>query len=128
MSNIPDDLRYASSHEWVRVNGDGTMTIGISDHAQEQLGDLVYVEVPEVGATLEAGNPCAVVESVKAAADVYSPVNGEVVAVNETLADTPELINDDPYGEGWLFRLKSSDALNNLLDAPSYEDAIAAET
>lgn len=128
MSSIPSDLKYASSHEWVRVNGDGTMTVGISDHAQSQLGDLVYVEVPEIGAQLDAGSACAVVESVKAAADVYSPLSGEIIAVNESLADTPELINEDPYGEGWLFRLKSDDSLDNLLDASSYEDAIAAES
>lgn len=128
MSSIPGDLKYASSHEWARVNGDGTITVGISDHAQSQLGDLVYVEIPEIGAKVNAGSACAVVESVKAAADVYSPVSGEIIAVNEALADTPELINEDPYGEGWLFRLKSDDGLDALLDASSYEDAIAEES
>jgi len=102
MSDIPQDLKFAESHEWVRDEGAGLVTVGISDHAQEALGDLVYVEVPEVGATVTVGDACAVVESVKAASDVYSPVDGEVVAVNEALADAPELINSEPYGEGWI--------------------------
>lgn len=125
MSNVPAELKYASSHEWVRSNGDGTVTVGISDHAQQQLGDLVYVEVPETGRTLDAAEACAVVESVKAASDVYSPVAGEVTAVNEALADAPELINQDPYGEGWLFKLRTDADLDDLLDAPSYEQSIA---
>ena len=119
MSNIPTDLKYTPSHEWVRDNGDGTVTVGITDHAQELLGDLVFVETPEVGATLAAEQGCAVVESVKAASDVYAPLAGEVVEVNGLLADAPETINQDPYGEGWLFKLKPSDAgaLGALLDA-----------
>lgn len=127
MSTIPDNLRYATSHEWARREDDDTVTVGISDHAQSQLGDLVYVEVPEPGSTVNAGTPSAVVESVKAASDVYSPVSGEVVAVNEALADSPELVNQDPYGEGWLFRVKSSDSLDDLLDAAGYGKVVAAE-
>ena len=127
MSSIPSDLKYAASHEWVRANGDGTVTIGISDHAQGQLGDLVYVEVPEIGRELDAAENCAVVESVKAASDVYSPIAGEVVAVNEELADSPELINQDAYGDGWLFKLKSDDDLSGLMDAAAYKQAIDSE-
>ena len=127
MSSIPSDLRYAASHEWARANGDGTVTVGISDHAQGQLSDLVYVEVPEIGRTVDAAENCAVVESVKAASDVYSPVAGEVVAVNEELADSPELVNNDAYGDGWLFKLKTDDDLSGLMDAAAYEQAIAGE-
>lgn len=129
MSNTPADLRYAKSHEWVRSESDGTVTVGISDHAQELLGDLVFVETPEVGSSHDAGAACAVVESVKAASDVYAPVAGEVVAVNEQLADSPELINSDPYGEGWLFRLRPVDAgaVNTLLDAAAYQAAVDEE-
>jgi glycine cleavage system H protein len=126
MSKTPDDLRYAKSHEWVRKESDGTVTVGISDHAQELLGDLVFVETPEVGSSHEAGTACAVVESVKAASDVYAPVSGEVVAVNEALADSPELVNSDPYGEGWLFRIKPADAsaADALMDADAYQAAV----
>lgn len=121
MSNIPADLRYTKSHEWVRVESDGTMTIGITDHAQAELGDLVFVEVPDVDRELKVGDACAVVESVKAASDVYAPVSGKVVAVNEKLADAPETLNDDPYGEGWLFRLEGDTAqAEQLLDADAY--------
>ena len=121
MSNVPADLRYTKSHEWVRVESDGTMTIGITDHAQAELGDLVFVEVPDVDRELEAGEACAVVESVKAASDVYAPVAGTVVAVNDKLADAPETLNDDPYGEGWLFRLSGDAAqAEALLDADAY--------
>ena len=127
MSNVPPDLKYASSHEWLRDNGDGTVTLGISDHAQEQLGDLVYVELPEIGTAVEAAAACAVVESVKAASDVYSPVEGEVIAVNTVLADAPELINQDPYGEGWLFTLRTAADLGELLDAAAYAQLIADE-
>ncbi|MBR9813964.1 glycine cleavage system protein GcvH [bacterium] len=121
MSEAPDNLKYAESHEWVQVD-DGVATIGISDHAQDALGDLVFVEVPEVGATFDAGDAAAVVESVKAASDVYSPVSGEVIAVNEALADAPELINDEPYGEGWIMRIRMTDddELDNLMDAEAY--------
>jgi glycine cleavage system H protein len=106
MSELPGDLRYTDEHEWLRKEEDGTVTIGITDHAQSALGDLVYVELPEVGHEVEAGGEMAVVESVKAASDVYAPVGGEVVAVNEDLADDPEKVNADPYGDGWIVRLK----------------------
>ena len=106
MSSIPADLKYLDSHEWARVESDGTVTIGISDHAQGALGDLVFVEVPEVGKALNKGGAAAVVESVKAASDVYSPVSGEVIAANDALSGAPELVNSDPYGQGWLFKVK----------------------
>ena len=129
MSEIPADLKYTESHEWVRDEGDGTVTIGITDHAQSLLGDLVFVEVPEVGAGFTEGDACAVVESVKAASDVYAPLEGEVVAVNEDLADSPEAINDSPYEDGWIFRLKLTDpeSIKSLMDADSYADAAAEE-
>ena len=122
MSEIPAELKYTKSHEWVRVDGD-TATIGVTDHAQQLLGDLVFVELPEAGTTLSAEDACCVVESVKAASDVYSPLSGEVVEVNEALADTPETINDSPYDDGWLFKLKMSaeTELDDLLDAEAYE-------
>ncbi len=123
MSNeIPGDLKFLKSHEWVRIEGDGRATVGISDHAQGLLGDLVYVELPAVGDDVEAGNACAVVESVKAASDVYAPVSGKVVAVNEGLADKPEIINEDAFGEGWLFivELSEPEQLNELLSADDY--------
>ena len=122
MSNQPQDLKYAETHEWVRDEGDGVVSVGISDHAQELLGDLVFVELPEVGAALTAGDECAVIESVKAASDVYSPLTGEVTEVNELLADAPETINDDPYVDGWIFKLKAADSaeLENLMDADAY--------
>lgn len=122
MSSIPDNLKYLDSHEWARVESDGTVTIGISDHAQSALGDLVFVEVPEVGKTLAKGAAAAVVESVKAASDVYSPVSGEVIAANEALGAAPELVNQDPYGNGWLFKLQPSNTgeLAQLLDAKAY--------
>ncbi len=123
MSDIPNDLHFAESHEWCRLEDDGLISVGISDHAQEQLGDLVFVETPEVGGRVEAGSACAVVESVKAASDVYSPISGEVAEVNEALTDSPETINSDPYGEGWLMRVKPDDAteVDNLMDADAYE-------
>jgi glycine cleavage system H protein len=122
MSNIPSDLKYLESHEWARVESDGTVTVGISDHAQEALGDLVFIEVPEVGRALTKGGAAAVVESVKAASDVYSPVSGTVTQQNEALNGAPELVNEDPYGKGWLFKLKPSNAseLSQLLDAAAY--------
>ncbi len=128
MSNIPDDLKYTKSHEWVRDEGDGIVSIGISDHAQELLGDLVFVELPEAGTTLTAGDECAVVESVKAASDVYSPLDGEVMEANETLADAPEAINEAPY-DNWIFKLKLSNPaqLDELLDAEAYTALVAAE-
>ncbi|MGD8379370.1 MAG: glycine cleavage system protein GcvH [Gammaproteobacteria bacterium] len=123
MSKVPADLKYTRSHEWVKVEDDGTVLIGITDHAQEALGDLVFVEAPEVGRTLAVGDACAVVESVKAASDVYSPLSGEVVESHEELADTPEKVNQDPYGEGWILRLKLADSseLDKLMDAAAYE-------
>lgn len=129
MSNTPTDLRYAKSHEWVRDEGDGTVTVGITEHAQELLGDLVFVDLPEVGAQLEAGGDCAVVESVKAASDVYSPVTGEVTEVNEALDGAPETINEDAFGDGWIFKVKLDDAgeLDNLLDADAYDTMVAEE-
>jgi len=108
MSNVPPDRQYARSHEWVRELADGTVELGITDHAQHALGDLVFVEVPEVGRELGVGDACAVVESVKAASDVYSPLAGTVVAVNDQLGGAPELINQDPYGSGWILRLKAA--------------------
>ncbi len=126
MSEIPSELRYTESHEWVGEVDDGIVKIGITDHAQAQLGDLVFVELPEAGDTLATGDACAVVESVKAASDVYSPVIGEVTEVNEDLADSPETLNNDPYGDGWLFavRLDDPDSIKELMDADEYRDHI----
>ncbi len=122
MSNVPGDLKYSKDHEWIRVEEDGTCTVGVTDHAQAALGDLVFVELPEVGSTLAEGDACAVVESVKAASDVYSPLTGEVTAVNEALADAPELVNTDAYGEGWIYRmsLDSEGELEELMSAEEY--------
>jgi len=129
MSELPGDLKYSKSHEWVRVNEDGTVTVGITDHAQDQLGDMVYIEVPEQGRELEVEEACAVVESVKAASDVYTPLAGTVVEANEALADSPEAVNQDAYGAGWLMKLKpaSSDAVNELMDPDAYQEFIDAE-
>jgi glycine cleavage system H protein len=127
MSSIPSNLKYLASHEWARVESDGTVTVGISDHAQGALGDLVFVEVPEVGRALTRGGAAAVVESVKAASDVYSPVSGQVIANNsDALSATPELVNSDPYGEGWLFKVKPSNSgeLSSLLDSKAYEKVV----
>ena len=129
MSEIPGDLKYLKSHEWVRAEGNGRATIGISDHAQASLGDLVYVELPNVGDSVEAGNAAAVVESVKAASDVYSPVSGKVVEVNAALADKPETINEDAYGDGWLFvvELSEPEQLNDLLGPDDYAELLENE-
>ncbi|GGO68227.1 glycine cleavage system protein GcvH [Bowmanella pacifica] len=129
MSNIPAELRYAASHEWVRPEGDGVYTVGISEHAQELLGDMVFVELPEVGSKVSAGDDVAVAESVKAASDVYAPISGEILAVNEELEDSPELVNSDPYGDGWMYRIKADDEseLAELLDAEGYENSIDEE-
>ena len=130
MSNdVPNELSYTKSHEWVRVDEDGIATIGITDHAQEMLGDLVFVELPEAGTELGVGSECAVVESVKAASDVYSPVSGEVVEVNEVLADAPETINQDAYEEGWIFRVRLSNPteVDGLMDADSYAELCESE-
>ncbi len=129
MSEIPKELKYAASHEWVKVNEEGQFVVGITDHAQEALGDLVFVELPEVDDELEAEQNCIVVESVKAASDVYSPVAGKVVAVNEALEEAPELVNSSPFGDGWLMVIEPQDAsaLDNLLDADAYAQSIAEE-
>lgn len=126
MSNVPSELKYRDSHEWVRKEGDGTFTVGITEHAQELLGDMVFVDLPEVGATFAAGDDCAVAESVKAASDIYAPLSGEIVAVNDQLGDSPELVNSAPYADGWLFRIKASDEseLDAMLDADAYKAAI----
>ena len=124
MKNIPGDLKFLSSHEWARVESDGTITIGISDHAQDLLGDIVFVELPEVGQTLDAETDAAIVESVKAASDVYSPLSGEVMEVNSLLEDQPEIINSSPYEDGWFFKLTPSDMseLDNLLSPEDYSE------
>jgi glycine cleavage system H protein len=123
MSQSPAELRYVSSHEWVRVEDDGTATVGITNHAQEALGDVVFVELPEVGAQLGAGDEAGVVESVKAASDIYAPISGEIIAINENLEDNPEVINEDPYGDGWFFKMRLDDAtsVDDLLTAEQYD-------
>ncbi len=126
MSDLPGDLRYTSEHEWLRPEEDGSVTIGITDHAQSALGDLVYVELPEIGQDLEVGGDMAVVESVKAASDVYAPVSGSVIAVNEELAEDPERINADPYGEGWIIRMQPTDGIDSgeTLDPDAYQSIL----
>lgn len=126
MSQVPSELKYTQEHEWVSVEDNGTATVGITDHAQQELGDLVFVELPEVGATFAAGDAAAVVESVKAASDIYAPISGEVVEVNDELPDNPETINNDAFGEGWIFRLQIEDqeALKDLMTADQYEEFI----
>ena len=123
MSQTPNELKYASSHEWARLEEDGTVSVGISDHAQEALGDVVFVELPEVGTVLAAGDDAGVVESVKAASDIYAPVGGEVIGINEKLEDEPEMVNNDPYNDGWFFKLRPSDTneLEALLSAGDYQ-------
>lgn len=130
MQEIPGDLKFMKSHEWARVEDKGTVTVGISDHAQGLLGDIVYVELPSVGDHVKAGNACAVVESVKAASDVYAPVSGEVVAVNDGLPDKPETINEDAYGDGWVLVIKPdnlAEELDELLDPDAYAELIESE-
>ena len=129
MSNIPAELRYATSHEWVRPEGDGIFTVGITEHAQDLLGDMVFVDLPDVGDDIAAGDDAAVAESVKAASDVYAPITGEVIAVNEDLEDSPELVNSDPYGDGWMFKVKAEDVseVEGLLDAEGYAQNIEDE-
>lgn len=127
MQEIPGDLKFLKSHEWARVEDKGTVTVGISDHAQGLLGDLVYVELPSIGDTVKAGTACAVVESVKAASDVYAPVSGEVIAINEALPDKPETINEDAYGDGWLFVVQPdnlAEEQDELLDPDAYAELI----
>lgn len=130
MSQDPDNLYYAATHEWARLEADGSVTVGITEHAQQALGDVMYVELPMVGAVVSAAGFTGIVESVKAASDIYAPIAGTVLAVNEVLADTPEQINEDPYGTGWFYRLRPEDPsqLNALLDAGGYASAVAAET
>lgn len=127
-NNNPADLKYAASHEWLRLNADGTVTVGITDHAQDSLGELVYVELPEVGRVLSAGEACMIVESTKAASDVYSPIDGEVLERNEALADAPQTVNESPFGDGWLIRLKPANPaqIDALLDADGYAKVVAA--
>ena len=129
MSNAPATLKYTKSHEWVKDNGDGTVTVGITDHAQEALGDLVFVDLPQLGGVYDAGAECAVVESVKAASDIYAPLAGEVIKVNDDLASAPETINGSPYDDGWMFVLQLSDAgsLDGLLDADAYAALLEEE-
>lgn len=126
MSEIPSELRFLSSHEWAKKNEDGTVTVGITDHAQESLGDVVYVELPEIGAEVEAQEEAGVVESVKAASDIFSPVSGTVIAINEDLEDQPELVNSTPYVDGWFFRVQPRDIaeLDDTLDAEGYAEEI----
>lgn len=128
MSKTPSELKYAPTHEWVRVDGD-VVTVGITDHAQEALGDLVYIELPEVGDKVAATDEAGVVESVKAASDIYAPVSGEIIAVNDALADSPEVVNSDPYHDGWMYKIRMSDAaeLEDLLSAADYDAQVAAE-
>ncbi|UTW10815.1 glycine cleavage system protein GcvH [Marinobacterium rhizophilum] len=129
MSNVPTNLKYAASHEWVLDNGDGTATVGISDHAQELLGDVVFVELPELGREISKGEEFSLVESVKAASDIYSPISGEVVEVNDALTDTPETVNESPYEGGWIARVRLSDAaeLADLLSAVEYQATVAED-
>ncbi|KDM92642.1 glycine cleavage system protein GcvH [Photobacterium galatheae] len=129
MSHIPSELKYTNTHEWVRPDGDGVYTVGISDHAQELLGDMVFVDLPDVDSTTEAGDECAVAESVKAASDVYAPLSGVIIAINEDLELAPELVNNDPYGDGWLFQIKADDEseLDELLDAATYQELTQEE-
>ncbi|WP_417445693.1 glycine cleavage system protein GcvH [Kangiella sp.] len=129
MSQIPAELKYVSSHEWIRDEGDGVVTVGITDHAQELLGDVVFVDAPEVDSEVDVGDEIAVVESVKAASDIYAPLAGTILEVNEELEDSPELINSDPYGDGWMFKMKLVDAddMDSLLSAEEYADEIAED-
>ena len=129
MSDFPTELKYANSHEWARVESDGTVIVGITDHAQDALGDIVFIELPEAGADVDAGAEIAVVESVKAASDIYSPVSGEIIAVNSALEDEPELVNGSPYEDGWLFSVKinSSEDFSGLLDAEGYQALVEEE-
>ena len=128
MSNVPSELKFLPSHEWVSIDGD-VATIGVSDHAQELLGDLVFVELPEEGSAVAAGDSVAVIESVKAASDTYAPISGEIIEVNSELEDSPEKINDDPYGDGWMYKIQIDDhsEVDDLLDASSYSETIAEE-
>ncbi len=129
MSDLPSELRYAASHEWARVEEDGTVVVGITDHAQAQLGDVVYVELPDIGQILSAGDEAGVVESVKAASDVYAPISGEVIAINERLDGEPETVNSEPYEDGWFYRLQPADnvELDELLTSDAYAEVVAED-
>lgn len=129
MSNTPKNLKYTAEHEWVRDEGNNTVCVGVTDYAQTQLGDLVFVELPDVGATLERGAECAVVESVKSASDVFAPLSGEIIETNSALENSPELINQDPYGEGWMFKMRLADPSDDgeLMDAAGYAELVATE-
>lgn len=129
MANVPEELKYTKTHEWVLVENDNTALVGITDHAQSQLGDLVFVELPETGVEVNAGEECAVIESVKSASDVYCPLAGEITEVNDTLQDSPEAVNKDPYGDGWLFRMQLEDPsqADELMDAENYQAFLAEE-
>lgn len=126
MSEVPAELKYASSHEWTRLESDGSVVVGITDHAQDALGDVVYIELPEVGAHVDAGSEVAVIESVKAASDIYSPVTGDVTEINPGLEDEPESVNSSPYGDGWLFRVMPTDvsSMGDLMDAEAYAASV----
>jgi len=126
MSNIPSDRKYAVTHEWAQIDSSGVVTVGITDHAQDALGDVVFVELPEIGAHIDAGEEAGVVESVKAASDIYAPISGEVIEVNAALEDSPELVNGDPYHEGWFFRLRADEPgdIDGLLDAAGYQESL----
>lgn len=126
MSNVPVELKYTASHEWVLHEGDGIYSVGITEHAQELLGDMVFIDLPEVGTAVAAGDDCAVAESVKAASDIYAPISGEIVEVNDDLESSPELVNSAPYADGWLFRIRISDEsdLDELLDAEAYQASL----
>ncbi len=127
--NAPDNLKYAHSHEWLRDNGDGTVTIGITEHAQDELGDVVFIELPEIGRELSASDVFGVIESVKAASDLYAPVSGEVIGVNDSLEQTPELVNESPFENGWIIKMKMSDPtqIDKLLSAEGYKESVEAE-
>jgi len=129
LSKFPDDLKYTTSHEWVKVDDDGTATVGISDHAQDALGDIVFIDLPEPDTQVSAKDEVAVVESVKAASDIYAPITGEIIAINEKLVDAPETVNTDPYDEGWFFKIKPDDEneLSELLDAEAYKEICVEE-
>ena len=130
MSNNPDDLKYTKTHEWVKQEADGSLTVGITDHAQGLLGDMVFIELPEAGTDYNTGDDCGVVESVKAASDVYCPVSGEITEINEAIVEAPEIVNQDPFGDGWLFKLKPADAgeVEDLLNAESYKELAEEES
>lgn len=129
MSDIPVELKYTKTHEWVKVNDDGSIVVGITDHAQDLLGDMVFIELPEIETNYAAGDDCAVVESVKAASDIYSPVSGEVIETNESLVDAPEIVNKDPFGDGWIFKMQPEDQgeIDGLMSAGDYEDYAESE-